>query len=236
MVLNPKVAPRHYPCPDGTTRTVWLCHWRGAEGEHRSKSFASDQEAQAWGARLVAHPALGAIPPRKRTSLKLQGSIRKRLFARRYGPPAVLWIVNWRDLSGIRHERGFPTRREGEAWLMQIAADPGLGTGKRLQNAIKAARRDRWPPRRMTEDGSDTVALEPANAEPPNPLEPGTALDDVVAVIRQEMSAHPLVRLADAIADLRELHRRNVTALERLAGIVEQPAAPRTSRRNPMGG
>jgi hypothetical protein len=76
---------------------------------------------------------------------------------------------------------------------------------------------------------------------------PTFSLEDIAAVIRREVQAQApspparpleerqaLTRLADAVADIRELRRRDVTALERLVGLVEQPKTPRINRHRPL--
>lgn len=74
------------------------------------------------------------------------------------------------------------------------------------------------------------------------------SLADIAAVIRQalEGQARPgeprsakevkaLVRLADGIEDVRELVRRTSLDVKRATGLVENPKAPRISRRQPLG-
>jgi len=97
------------------------------------------------------------------------------------------------------------------------------------------ARRPAW--------GSAHPMTSSATTDPPAPLSAevngarvGTQtlqIDDIVVALRREMRV-PLARIADATADMRELLRRDLLEIKRRAGVVEEPKAPRTSRRRPI--
>jgi hypothetical protein len=154
-------------------------------------------------------------------------SIRKRVFPRKYGAELVLWLANWRDPKGNKLSRGFPARAEAETWLGRIAADPSLGYGARLADIRREDNRARalrmLPPGRIV--AAVSAEKEEALSSPASAVAVGRELRRVSA---------SLTRLADAVADIRELRRRDVTALERLTGMVEDPKAPKISRRRPL--
>jgi hypothetical protein len=161
-------------------------------------------------------------------------SIRKRVFPRKYGAELVLWLANWRGPKGNKLSRGFPTRAEAEAWLGRIAADPSLGYGPRLADIRREDTRARalrmLPPGRIVTASS--TEEEEALSAPASAVAVGRNKDAALRELRRVSAS--LTRLADAVADIRELRRRDVTALERLTGLVEDPRAPKISRRRPL--
>ncbi len=165
-------------------------------------------------------------------------TIRKRTFTRKHGPPQILWLVDWHDRPGHKRSRGFQTPAEAEAWRARLLDDPALGTGEKLQQIRESDERERFrrlAGRRAAERPSATDPPAPPSAEV-NGARVGTQtlrIDDIVAALRREMRA-PLARIADATADMRELLRRDLLEIKRRAGVVEEPKAPRTSRRRPI--
>jgi hypothetical protein len=216
--------------------TPWEVSWRDPNGQDNRKGFATENEARDWSEKITADPALGIRPPRKPRNRDIAvgiGFIGQRQFPRRYTrEPYTQWLARWTEPNGQRRERGFPTEAETRAWLERITADPSLGTGKRLEQAIKVARRKRYG-RTAKPPAVESAAAEAAVMRQAQRSD-RQLLDALAAIERKLGQDRHAGQLGEIKGLLRDNLLRRLTAIERQLGLVEQPQTPRINRRRPL--